>query len=285
MGDKLYIIGNGFDLLHHLRTSYANFRDDYLKKKHLSLWNNLLDIYGNAPKQDFWWKDFENMLGKIDYAHLTALLNGEALGASKVKNLLKWNLPTFFGDWIKAVESNLDYRKIKLMNEIGQDALFFTFNYTLLLEKAYHVAERQVWHIHGDIKSVDEIVVGHDSDYASLFSSYIIYKKEFPNAQIRPDILDGIIQEVSNAAKKVKDKIYINKVKFNEYSEIKHFVVMGFSFNDIDLPYIKKICDVNKSLEDADWTLYWHGEGEEEMMKNKLIGLGVSDNNITTLRW
>ena len=101
------------------------------------------------------------------------------------------------------------------------------------------------------------------------------------------EIPDEVKKEVSDAAKKVKDRIYINevKLKFNEYSEIKHFVVMGFSFNDIDLPYIKKICDVNKSLEDADWTLYWHGEGEEEMMKNKLIGLGVSDNNITTLRW
>ena len=285
MGDKLYIIGNGFDLHHNLRTSYANFREKKKKKKHLSLWEKLLDIYGDAPKQDFWWKDFENMLGNIDYAHLTALRNGEALGASRAKNFLKWNLRTFFGDWIKVVESNQDYRKIKLMDEIEKEALFFTFNYTLLLEKAYHVEERQVWHIHESIKNADKIVVGHDSDYASLFSSYRSYIKNNPNVQIRPDIIDGINQQVSDAAKKVKDRIYLNGERFNEYSDIKHFVVMGFSFNDIDLPYIKKICDVNKSLADADWTLYWHGEGEEEMMKNKLIGLGVSDNNITTLRW
>ena len=66
MTDTLYIIGNGFDLHHGLRTSYANFRDDYVTKKGSVLWNDLLDIYGSAPQNDnLWWKDFENMLGKV----------------------------------------------------------------------------------------------------------------------------------------------------------------------------------------------------------------------------
>lgn len=71
MAETLYIIGNGFDLHHGLKTSYLDFRDDYVKKRNPQMWNNLLDIYGDVPKQDdFWWKDFENMLGKVDYAHL-----------------------------------------------------------------------------------------------------------------------------------------------------------------------------------------------------------------------
>ena len=80
MPDSLYIIGNGFDLHHGLRTSYANLRDDYVKKISV-LWNDLLDIYGDAPKNDnLWWRDFENMLGRVDYENLYKSHNGNAIG-------------------------------------------------------------------------------------------------------------------------------------------------------------------------------------------------------------
>lgn len=49
--------------------------------------------------------------------------------------------------------------------------------------------------------------------------------------------------------KKDHDRIYLNEEKINQYSYVKHIVVMGFSFNDIDLPYIyKKICDMKISI-------------------------------------
>ena len=76
MTDTLYIIGNGFDLHHGLKTSYSNFRDDHAKKG--SLWNDLLDIYGDSQLNDeYWWRDFENMLGRIDYSNLINTRNGE----------------------------------------------------------------------------------------------------------------------------------------------------------------------------------------------------------------
>ncbi len=33
---------------------------------------------------------------------------------------------------------------------------------------------------------------------------------------------------------------------------------MGFSFNNIDLPYIDEIVKVNSNIDDADWKLYCH---------------------------
>ena len=169
MFNKLYFIGNGFDLHHGLKTSYLNFRDDYIKKKSSVLWNDLLDIYGDAPQNDnLWWKDFENMLGKVDYESLSQSRNGDALGFIKVRNLMKGKLPPLFGKWIKDVDSRIDASKIELMNEIDVGSLFFTFNYTLLLEKAYHVKEENVWHIHGSVKHPDDIIVGHDADAGQL---------------------------------------------------------------------------------------------------------------------
>ena len=51
------------------------------------------------------------------------------------------------------------------------------------------------------------------------------------------------------------------------------------------MPYMKKICEVNKNLADTDWTLYWYTDGEDIWMRKKLMELGVSNNQITTLRW
>lgn len=284
MTDKLYIIGNGFDLHHGLRTSYANFRDDYVKKKSSVLWNDLLDIYGEAPQNDnLWWKDFENMLGKVDYESLSKSHNDDALGFMKVRNLMKGKLPPLFGKWIKDVDSRIDASKIKLMDEIDVGSLFFTLNYTLLLEKAYHVKEDNVWHIHGTIKHSDEIVVGHDADAGQLVKYTQEYNKD--QQRISPSYADNINQEALNGAKKVKNRIYLQEDKFYQYSKIRHYVAMGFSFNDIDMPYVEKMWSVNRQKEDADWTLYWYSSGEDNLMKKKLIELGVNEKSITTLKW
>ena len=284
MPDTLYIIGNGFDLHHGLKTSYLNFRDDYVKKKSSILWNDLLDIYGEAPQNDnLWWKDFENMLGKVDYESLSKLCNGDALGVIKVRNLMKGKLPPLFGKWIKDVNSQIDASEIELMNEIDADSLFFTLNYTLLLEKAYHVKEDNVWHIHGTIKHPDDIVVGHDADAGQLVKYTQEYNKD--QQRISPSYADNINQEALNGAKKVRNRIYLQKDKFYQYSNIRHYVAMGFSFNDIDMPYIEKMWSVNRQKEDADWTLYWYSSGEDNLMKKKLIELGVNEKSITTLKW
>lgn len=49
MFERLYIIGNGFDLHHHLNTSYQNFCDMFAKRKPL-LWKLLIQVYGEKYK-------------------------------------------------------------------------------------------------------------------------------------------------------------------------------------------------------------------------------------------
>lgn len=73
MNDKLYIIGNGFDLHHGLKTSYDDFRENQAKKLP-DLWKLLKIIYGNKINESLWWRDFEEMLGKIDYANVMFVL-------------------------------------------------------------------------------------------------------------------------------------------------------------------------------------------------------------------
>ena len=285
MNDKLYIIGNGFDRHHGLKTSYDDFRENEAKKSP-DLWKFLKIIYGNRINESLWWRDFEEMLGKIDYANVMNSYNGLALGQNMVQNLLIGILPPLFEKWIKTIDAQINTTKPIMAKDIDENALFFTFNYTLLLEKVYNVPKDNVWHIHHSVreKNGDNIIVGHDSDARMLFIDYIKYREV--HKLNYNDIADYIIQNAAKGAKGVKNRILRHEDDFNRlYANIKHFVAMGFSFNDIDMPYIEKIIAVNKNIADSDWTLYWHSDGEDEMMKGKLKQLGVSDGCITLIPW
>lgn len=281
MTDTLYIIGNGFDLHHGLQTSYANFRDNYAQKNEW-LWNAMSTIYGDKLNDKLWWRDFERMLGEIDYEHLIRSYNGKALSAVRVENLLKNMLPPLFGKWVSGLNTNIEKDNSLRINP---EAHFFTFNYTLLLEQTYHVKEYNIWHIHNSIKDNNNIIVGHDADGGALLQQHLLYNESHLANHIRPDIQDLIDQGIVKGAKKVKDRIELNKNKFNKYSRVKHFIMMGFSFNDIDEPYIKKIIEVNRNITDTDWKLYWYSDGEDMDMKNKLIKFGVNEENISCKNW
>ena len=281
MNDTLYIIGNGFDLHHGLKTSYSNFRDNFARKN-TKLWGLLSDIYGDAINDDMWWCDFEAMLGKIDYGHLIQTYNGEAMGAMKVQNLLKGALPPFFGGWFK--DMNPDAVVDNTLN-IDPKALFFSFNYTLTLERVYHVMSENVWHIHGSIKNVDNIIVGHDSDERKLFAEYLAYKNE--HGSIGSDLADNINMIAANGAKCVESRIAGHRENFyDRYQNVKHIIVMGFSFNDIDIPYIKTIINVNTKADDIDWTIYYHTDGGDKEIINKLTQMGIDMNKINVpIKW
>lgn len=279
MTNKLFIIGNGFDLHHGLRTSYADFRE-YIKHKKLSLWEALLEVYGDAPEQVEWWWNFEEMLGYIDYENIVNLNNGEALGFMRVRNLLKGKLPPFFGSWIESIND-----KVEPEEELGieSEAFFFTFNYTMILEKYYHINEDNVWHIHNsirDFKKGENPIVGHDSSRSELFKRLIKLKEENPS--IRSDVSEAIMEEVLNGAKNVNGNIYrsVKEHKFDQYAKIKHFVVMGFSCNNIDIPYINELVKVNSNIDEADWTLYVYKDGEYERMTNQLLSIGIKRDTI-----
>lgn len=283
MTDKLFIIGNGFDIHHGLKTSYADFRDNYAKKS-LPLWNSLFDLYGDSIYKDMWWSDFEGMLSNVDYAHLVNSKNGNALGFMKTRNFMKGILPPLFGSWIKNIRYNIDPDSSL---SIDSDSLYFSFNYTLVLEKVYNVNDEHVWHIHNSIKNPDEIIVGHDSDRRDLSMKWTQYKKDNPEAEIGNMTADLINQEIVNGAKKVKERIALDGDRFYEqYSSIRHYEVMGFSFNDIDMPYIEEIVKVNSQIDGADWTLYYHFDGEDKQIIQKLAKLGIKEGNMNEpIRW
>ena len=276
--DTLYIIGNGFDLHHGLDTSYKNFRDNVVLKTP-NLRKLLLDLYGDAINEDMWWSDFEAKLSDIDYNHLLNSDNGVAMGGMKVQNFLTGQLPPLFGKWIKSIKlKNAPEKQL----DIDKDALFFTFNYSLVLEIIYEVNKDNIWHIHNSIEEVDKIIVGHDSDLNTLISNYNLNRG---NKQYNSWIVDNIIPWAAKGAKGVNKRIEENMENFNKYSTIKHIISMGFSFNEIDMPYIKAIISSNYNKNDIDWTIYYHQEGEDDIIIEKLKNIGIKEIQINKQVW
>ena len=70
-GGTLYIIGNGFDLMHGIKSSYRSFRDSMGKNNPL---RNLLETYLKA--EDIW-ADFESALGHV---RMDMMANKEIIG-------------------------------------------------------------------------------------------------------------------------------------------------------------------------------------------------------------
>ena len=228
-----------------------------------------------------WWSDFENMLGCVNYDNLALSNNGFAMGEQKVQNLFNGMLPPLFGKCIKQIGGNPQMDKDL---NIDADALFFSFNYTLVLERTYHVDEKKVWHIHNSIDNPDNIIIGHDSDERKLFSTYLSNKT---NYIVSPVFVDRINRKIAQGSKKVKMIIENQKENFHDlYSNIKHIEVMGFSFNNIDMPYIKAIIEANKNAADIDWTIYFHSKGEDKVFIRKLLRIGIDYSKINdTINW
>ena len=64
---KLYIIGNGFDLMHGMRTSYSDFKDWLLSIGCIEIVEELQCIYKLQENNEFvLWSDFEKALGEYD---------------------------------------------------------------------------------------------------------------------------------------------------------------------------------------------------------------------------
>lgn len=139
--DTLYINGNGFDLHHGLK--YKDFRQSKVDKC-TYLRNTFYNIFGDMYKNDLWWCDFEKGLSDIDYKHLMTQRNGEVIGSLIANDFFSNNLAVFFGEWVKDVDATISIKEDKKLCIIDNKSLFFSFNYTLLLEKVYNVMPQNI---------------------------------------------------------------------------------------------------------------------------------------------
>jgi len=118
---------------------------------------------------------------------------------------------------------------LKIFN-VESHNYFFTFNYTQTLERFYGIPEDQICHIHGVSRDglnnlgLDDFIFGHGQESTDA-------------------AVTDIVKTAYNITKKPVSKCITNNQPFFEkLKDVNNIFSYGFSFGDVDMPYIEKIC-------------------------------------------
>ena len=266
MEKKLYIIGNGFDKHHGLKTSYWDFRIWLENHNCVGLIKDMGTMFPKVVGNNFLlWKDFEMALGYYDASDIHDVFfqgKDDQWWNEKVQNRvvdyikpILINVREMLKDWINDID--LDGIKTYVKNiENDVESMFLTFNYTLLLERVYYIQRENICHIHGSIEE-DKCITGHN-----VYNAELQYYNDNVNKE---KSVNNIIALMNTYRKPVNDIIKQHSVFFESLKDINQVVVYGHSLSSIDMPYFQEI--VNHIGEYKVWRISSHGYDDTDRIK------------------
>lgn len=267
---KLFIIGNGFDIAHGLKTTYNDFKDfllsnypgittdlpivpegieqpnggiEYRDSEVLSL---LFYLINEAENDSEYWNEVEYSLGILDFS--TIFDNSDLIFEGDVKDdyfkRARRNqgiasmliAPTiaiqdFFAQWIETINLYLIEPKKDFKMLLHSADQFLTFNYTKTLEKVYEVKEDNVCHIHGERGKT--MFFGHGS-HADR-SEYNLSK--YTGSENDLATIDEKLRKKTETALDINSNFFDN-LKYLNTDAIYSY---GFSFSEVDRVYLIEI--------------------------------------------
>lgn len=294
---RLFILGNGFDLAHFLPTRYDDFRkflieqypnsanitptfniSSYTMSDGEEVYNHdeavsfLMHIISNAEEDGDYWCDIESSLGNLEFEEffdeISYLFDDEdeddnfhrddafrREDASRNFRMVTLTIQDYFSEWIDTIDITDVFPKSRLQNLISDgDNIFLNFNYTKVLENTYGI--KDVAHIHGVVNG--DIIIGHGVDHENGEEDDINFELERLHELLRKPT-DKIIQR--------------HQSFFEKLSNVNEIYSYGFSFSDVDLPYIERICKQVDS-KNVIWYLSSFKPEEHEEFKAKIIDCG-----------
>lgn len=286
---NLFILGNGFDLAHGLPTSYEDFRK-YLYEKYeisgetntgLHIETKILpdgeEVFNEKEAVEFLvtliseteslgekWSDLENSMGSFDFEYYLEI-QSEMFDLEDDKNLFRMQyiyednarnyykvvkeLKKFFSAWIKSIDTREVVPRESFSKLIVPERdIFLVFNYTTIIEEVYEAFD--YFNIHGDQFS-DSIIIGH-GEVVELYEGKYIGAADY-------------LTDIQEVLKKDTKKIIEETDFFKGLDSIENLYSYGFSFSEVDLPYISELCS---RLDTTQMT--WHlNDYEEESVRKK----------------
>ena len=306
---KLYIIGNGFDLHHYLRTSYYDFAI-YLKDNHRHLYDTL-EKYISYPTSDKdLWAKFEENLANLDAGEiLSANSNYLPDCASdefrdrdrfafpdtmqKFYEMLTEGLFSDFTEFIRQVEFPINSYSRKIV--VDKSATFLTFNYTETLENLYGIDRNNIVYIHNSAFKTDNVVLGHGIDPETFEE-----KLPEPPDDIEPEQLEdwytsnigydysydegkkNLMQYFKDTFTPTTEIIGKHLDFFNKLVNVEEVIVFGHSMSPVDLPYFYQIVQsVSKGVK---WTVSYYNADEHKRHLNTLTNLDIDHKNVILIQ-
>ena len=260
---SLYVIGNGFDIHHGIPSSYSNFRTWVSRENPNAFWH-FVEVFGAA--EDDWWNSFESSLGDVSelwhYVDDASIIcdvcdrkkhpNDLNLAADEVEKDVCGVAKKFkkeFQRWAVSLPAGDSKKCIPL----DENSVFLTFNYTLTLENLYGICYESILHIHGSVDDSESIIFGHGcsrKDIRACLYSHTCYEKGYEQIESDEPVDDLLFEYAQDMAayqvyyefgKNVRKMIEKEHVFFESLKDVEKLRIYGFSFAEIDLPYLQEI--------------------------------------------
>jgi len=300
--DRLYIIGNGFDLYHGFPTKYSDFAK-YLQAQNPDLLE-LIHRYYSFNRDMGLWANFEESLADLDKDGLLADLT-DYLPTISSDNFRDRDWHSFsieVSSKVKALTHDLyeEFRKFILLAtsvseidnglklRIKRNSKFFSFNYSDTLEKHYLIPQSSITYIHGKAHDLsDSIILGHSinpdefkvkpeekpeglsDEELDLWYEYMSDNYDYSYEQGVKEVYDYYISSFKNTEQIIESNLRF----FSSLMLIKNVYILGHSLSEVDIPYFKKI---HESLSSScQWHVSFRGEDEYLEKRETVINIGV----------
>lgn len=302
--DILYIIGNGFDMMHGVKSSYYSFRDSIGKR------NQLRRTLETFLLPDDIWADFESALGQFNVRMMNSAdiidMNldmwgayDEDAGAAEYYLAVEMaadpivtvarELQQYFRRWVETLSIGTTDRPLK---SIFRNAYTLCFNYTEFVELLYGVEKENICYIHGCRQNKKEnLVLGHMPGASDAM--YDFQDDRMPTRNRKKQEMIFAAQEDSlrfiidsdNSLTKCCDKIIEkNEVFFSSLKEVKDIIVIGHSMSKVDMDYFCEVVNRLDNIDNVSWYIGCHGLRDLENMQNMIQKLNISQAKVSIFR-
>lgn len=281
---KLYIIGNGFDLQHGIKSRYWDFKE-YLEEIDSELVGKLDDYFDS----DALWSDFEETLAFIDTEQIVdeCMIYLEPYGTEDWSDayhhdyqyevqtridLITKILKKKFTEWILQLSIPAAAYQNKVI--LDKDSIFITFNYTDTLERLYLVSARNIHYIHN--KAIDNsstLIIGHSRNPKNSKSLSELYNDEDTDVRVAEGnrILDNYF---ADTYKSTKTLISENRKLFDSLKQLEFIYIFGHSLSIVDKHYFQEIA---KTIDECKviWKVSYYSRRDLVVFKEFFNDIGI----------
>lgn len=302
MNNKLYIIGNGFDLHHGINTNYIDFRN-YLDANFPDLFDSL-ESYYYMDEDSLLWSEFENGLKEFNPTDLEDNF-GEYLpdySSDDFRDRDRYDLQYYIQNELQPIQDELQEafnkwiasRKIitdkDLKITLDTSALFLNFNYTDVLESIYGIARYRITYIHNKSgENNSDLLFGHawnPQEWAKQRApimpenlddeakqEWIEYQSECYDYSIMR-AYEEIDSFFSKIYKDCETIILKNKDFFKNIKSVEEIFIYGHSLSEVDKPYFEMMASI-VNLTIVHWTVSYYSDDEYKTHQLFLESIGI----------
>lgn len=305
----LYIIGNGFDLMHGVRSSYYAFRD-FLGKH-----NSLLFALEKFLTTEDIWVDFEDALAHFDMQAMCSKFlvdnwldtfeayNKDAgastffLAAEAAANpilTVAYELQRSLRMWVETLSVGTADRPLRNMFRNGK---VLCFNYTEFVETLYGVSENNVCYIHGCQRKKkyhpkETLILGHmpgaSNDAYDFDDDISVKTKDQYNFYILEEAQEQVFRLVAECdealTKNCRDIITAHEAFFASLNKIEKIIVIGHSLAPVDEAYFAEVASRLPDIRNTQWYFGCYSLHDLERLKQLLAALGLKKAAVSVFR-